>query len=128
MNWDYAAGFMDADGSIGFFHEYGTPRPCISASQTTEEVLIQLKSLFSDIGGIYHRDIGALYVFRATGTKMLPILKELVPRLIVKQPQCLRLIEFIECRTNGRHNKPIDEHCKDLVTANTFVGKHAFLK
>lgn len=125
MNWDYAAGFMDADGHIGFFHEYGSPRPNITASQTTREVLDQLCSLFG-IGKVHQRASSNLFVWRATGTRMLPIVRELAPRLIVKQPQALRVIEFIECRTKAAHNRPFDQHCFDLVEANRWVGVNEF--
>lgn len=106
MNWDYAAGFLDADGSLGFFKEYGSKRLALSASQITREVLEELRELIGH-GQIYERPSGrrgnmntdkVCYVYRTTGFKMYPALLELAPRLIVKRKICLEMIEYCEWR------------------------------
>src|SRR6266536_2682966 len=99
MNWDYAAGFIDADGSVGFFREYKRQSVALTASQITRPVLEELRELIG-LGQVYERPSErkgnmntskVLYIYRASGFKLLPPLKELAPRMIVKKQKCLEV-------------------------------------
>lgn len=124
MNLSYAAGFIDADGSIGFFMEYGSPRVAMSASQNSHEVLDQLRDLL-DIGQVYSRPAG-VFVWRASGFKILPVVRSLLPFIIVKRQQALRVEEFILCRQQAPRT-PVDAHCLALVAANKYIPVNKFL-
>lgn len=117
MNWDYAAGFLDADGSLGFYSEYGSKRLCISASQITRQVLDELAILIGS-GKVYERPSSrsgnmntakVLYLYRVTGFKLLPVLQELEPRLIVKKAICQEMIAY----TLQRQNQPYHSNMGD---------------
>src|SRR5262245_4013585 len=118
MNWDYAAGFLDADGSLGFVHEYGSKRLRLSATQITRPVLEELQQVIG-LGQIYERPSGrrnnmnterVLYVYLVGGFKIVPCLRELEPRLIVKKSVCREMIEYAEWRCLQKNFR------KDLVS------------
>jgi hypothetical protein len=102
ISYEYAAGFMDADGSFGFVKEYGSPRLRMSASQITRPVLEELRTLFGH-GQIFERPSGrqsnmntskTLYVYQTGGFKIVPNLIALEPFLIVKQDKVREMIKF----------------------------------
>jgi len=102
VNWDYAAGFLDADGCIGFVSEYGSPRLRLSATQVTREVLEELQELIGH-GKIYTRPSKRpgnlntdreIFSYQTGGYKILPALAELETRMIVKRAKCTEMIDF----------------------------------
>jgi len=119
MNWDYLAGFVDGEGTITFARGQTRagnyklqPRLLIGQKIKTPLVYIQ------DFLGVGHllRQPGGLWVYQLDGLrKMLPVLKELQPRLLVKPEQCIVAIDYINCRLKelGRGTK-LDDHCLDL--------------
>lgn len=122
MDWSYLAGFIDADGSIGFRKAtYEHPRPYITATQAPEyrKVLDELY-VFVGIGAVNVRSEG-LVVWQAAGYKIYDTIRALRPFLIIKQDRADRVLEFIDCRNRLRQingNAPPDQHCLDLVEAN----------
>lgn len=120
MNWDYAAGFLDADGSLGFYSEYGSKRLCLSATQITRPVLEELQALIGH-GQIYERPAGRkgnmntgkiLYMYRTTGFKLLPALLELEPRLIVKRSICQEMIQYTQERSQAPYHSNMGDRSK----------------
>lgn len=120
MDWSYAAGFIDADGSLGFAAaSYEHPRPVLTATQNVEHrEVLDLLAVLIGLGGVYLRDSG-LAIYRTAGFKLLDPLQHLEPYLIVKRTNAQRMIEFINCRQT-RKSLPPDEHCLALVEASRY--------
>ena len=115
MNWDYLAGFIDGEGTITFWR-YRSPKgtscllPYLIVYQKDPAPLRAIRD-FLGVGNL--RENGPINRYELRGRALLPVLRELSPRLLVKQRQANALIEFIECRTRLA-GKPYDDHCLAL--------------
>jgi len=118
MNWDYLAGFFDGEGSICFAagkanKEHVVYRLAFTLSNNRREVL-DLACAFLGFGRVYRRARKEgrhrpSWDYKATGHGLLPALRELEPRLLIKRPQVLLAIQFIEHRAAGARTRPYSE-------------------
>ena len=112
MNFDYLAGFVDGKGSIALLcgaskRTDGRPRalcfrPALSISNNNRPILKTIQC-FLGMGGIYGVKRSSPrarqgWSYMVTGQRILPILRELEPRLHIKQRQAELVIAFIERR------------------------------
>jgi len=117
VNWDYAAGFIDGEGTLTFTRYGQSEFPLLIIYQKDTEVLRQLADFFAvpvryrSINGQVHNRL------EISGAKrLLPILTELQHRLIVKREHCRLMLEFINCRlARGKYRATYDDHCRLLV-------------
>jgi len=116
MNWDYLAGFVDGEGSLslnrGAAKRTGDRpralcfRPCLGITNNNRQVLELIQCFLRD-GAIYRCERSSVnarvgWRFVIMGNRLLPVLRELEPRLHIKQRQAELLIAFIERRKQLR--------------------------
>lgn len=130
MRIEYIAGFVDGEGSLctgagGAYRYKGkarrpTYRPQITVMQTHHEVLAKIREYFGNAGGIFkrkktkahHKDSWAWTV---TGHKQCaPILRELIPHLIVKREVAEELLRFCEHRLEQK-TRPFTQVDADYI-------------
>lgn len=124
MNWDYIAGFFDGEGSLSFSvgktnKEHRVFRLFLSLSNNNYEVLEKAKS-FLEMGTIHTKpsknpNARTSHLFQVSGFKILPILKELLPRIIIKKQQVALAIAFIEHRQSGKLTRTYTEEDVQFV-------------
>ncbi len=119
LSIEYIAGLVDGDGSIriGLNNKKGRNmwESSISVDNTHRGVL---ERLMEELGGTIvtmkkritiERGLRADYRWRLNGKKAVPLLKQLLPHLIVKKEQVELLIEFTTTLAQGIKT-PIDVH------------------
>jgi hypothetical protein len=117
MNWDYLAGFIDGEGTITFGRAKQRKNrrtvllPMLIIYQKDLTPLVAIRDFLRL--GMTRGAVNNAHRFEIRGAKLLPILTELSPRLLVKRRQADALIEFITCRSTKR-NLTYDEHCLGL--------------
>lgn len=115
MNWDYLAGFIDGEGTITFWrYRSAKGTPCLLPYLIVyQKDPAPLRAIRDFLGVGIYRENGPINRYELRGKALLPVLRELSPRLLVKQRQADALIEFIECRIKLA-GKPYDDHCLAL--------------
>lgn len=116
VDWDYAAGFIDADGTVTL-ERYWTKRgvraamPLICIDQKRGEVVLPALQRLFGAGRIKANAAVSRLILR--GAVALPVARELALRLVVKRRQAEMLLEFAACRELNARVVP-DEHCAML--------------
>lgn len=128
MDWSYLAGFIDGEGSLmlvrsGSYRYKNVPRvptyrPNLAITNNHRGVLEATRD-FVGLGRVYmrrrasphHRDS---YIFMASGFRLMPIIQNLLPHLIIKRVQAEVMIAFIERRVIQR-TKPFTHEDYSLV-------------
>lgn len=119
MNWDYLAGFIDGEGTLTF-ERYRSRTGAAGAMallivfQKKPEVLQEIATFLNDSTVRVRTAVNNSHRLEMRGMRLLPVLKELEPRLIIKKKQAQLLIEFIECRQKLKRRAKFDDHCKNI--------------
>lgn len=109
MNWNYIAGFFDADGSVLILHDKRRDKTYfqLSFANTNIEVLERIKK-FIKTGNIY-RDAKKPNCKQGYNLKIPKhqavrrIARELIPRTIIKKSKLISAVEAIKAR-KWHHN------------------------
>jgi hypothetical protein len=123
MTWDYLAGLFDGEGSICMAggkcnRQHLVYRVNFTVSNNHEGVLRQARA-FIGMGSVVSRTRPSplhrqSWVLSVSGYRLLPILKRLAPRTIIKRPQLALAVAYIERRKRLR-TRPYDEVDYDMV-------------
>lgn len=101
--WAYIAGFIDADGSFGI-GRYKTTRGklCYNGRIVVSGTdLLTIRMFYQTFKGTFHSTIPKIkkakqiYSWRANGQDCLPILKPLIPYLLLKRERAKLLFDFL---------------------------------
>jgi len=100
----YLAGFCDADGSIRFVKMHGKPRPFVAFYNSNVEVITWIKSVLGHASIQKHNKgrelVQSVRVDAANDVYALTL--ALLPFLIVKRQDALKVINFLENKYGSR--------------------------
>ena len=104
MNWDYLAGFVDGEGSIGITSMRKGQQfvPFLSIGNTNQQILKDIRD-FLAIGYVTNgynskRNAKTIYHYKLEGRSLLPVLLSLTPLLVVKKQQAVLVTKWIAQR------------------------------
>lgn len=100
MNMDWLGGFIDGEGCFSFAWRNGFV-PEFRITNTNREALYLAKELLG-AGRVLDYDYSTATYF-LSGFKLLPVLKKILPHLIIKKQECELLIKYIELRLKRKY-------------------------
>lgn len=97
----YLAGFIDGDGSIFVSESKNSCSLCVSFIQSIQEFVEFVNDNYSNKGRIYSdsRKDRTCYTVRFCGENTREILEDVKDYIIIKKPQCLKALEFLDCKS-----------------------------
>jgi hypothetical protein len=133
VSWEYLAGFVDGEGSIGIHKSYHGRKwvcltPCFQVSNTNREILEALKEKVG-FGTITQdkrtgKNWRPTYNYCVQGFKVKLILQQLLPYLQLKKKQAELVIRFIEIREQQLKGKPFSTpYAPELFAIHEAVAK-----
>lgn len=121
MDWDYIAGFIDGEGTLTFdaWLQHKPKRlyvtPMLIVHQGHPEVLERMQKAFGE-GCHLRKATDKSWRLEVRGiTRLLPVLRKLESKLIVKREAALALLEFMEIRGEAAHKEPYSDRCIELL-------------
>lgn len=100
--YPYLTGYIDADGTIGI-RRYSNGlgrihyRPVIEVTSVKPESIdLFVKTFGNSRLTEKHRPQGVVYNWKVTGKKCLPVIKVILPFLVLKRDQALTVLELID--------------------------------
>ena len=126
MDWAYIAGFFDGEGSIclargGAYRYKGEPRVptyrCGLRMTNTHEGVLHEIAAFAGVGAVYrsHRPPRLpIFNYVVNGSKCAPVLRGMLPHLVVKRARCELALVFI-VRRGLQTTRPFEQADYDMV-------------